>query len=273
MNCKNCNTLLLEKDQFCNHCGGKIIKNKLTFKNLLESFSEQFLNYDNKFLQTFKTLFSKPEDVIGSYINGTRKKYVNVISYFAIAITISGLQLFILNKFFPEVMDISNIVTEGAEEVSQKNMKIISDYQSLFMMLYVPFYAIIARLVFLKNKKFNFTEITVMFMYILAQISLIGAVLTLIFAIFGITLGTITVILFPIQIVYSAYCLKGLYNLSIKSIVLKTLLFFLVLFLILIALMIIFIVFGIIYYGGLKEFGEAQRAVSYLASSSINWTS
>jgi hypothetical protein len=92
MDCKNCQTSLSETAEYCYHCGGKIIKNHLTIRNLFEHFSEAFLNYD-RFLQTFIGLFTAPEEVIGCYISGTRKKYVNVISYFAIAITISDLQL------------------------------------------------------------------------------------------------------------------------------------------------------------------------------------
>ncbi|PHR71636.1 MAG: hypothetical protein COA67_06375 [Lutibacter sp.] len=83
-------------------------------------FNEQFLNYDNKFLQTFIHLFTKPEVVIDGYINGTRKKYVNVISYFAIAITLSGLQMFILNKFFPEMLDFSSLDDKNMAEFQKK---------------------------------------------------------------------------------------------------------------------------------------------------------
>ena len=86
MDCKNCSFLIQENDNFCPSCGGKVIHNRLTIKNLFEHFSEQFLNYDNKFLQTFIHLFTKPEVVIGGYINGTRKKYVNAISFFAISV-------------------------------------------------------------------------------------------------------------------------------------------------------------------------------------------
>ena len=76
MECKNCSSQLQENDDYCNSCGAKVIRNRLTLKNLFEHFGEEFLNYDNKFLRTFIRLFRKPEDVIGSYINGTRKKYV-----------------------------------------------------------------------------------------------------------------------------------------------------------------------------------------------------
>ena len=94
MNCKNCNTSLIEGNDFCGFCGAKVIRNRLTIKNLLAHFSEQFLNYDNQFLKTFLHLFTKPEVVIGGYIDGTRKKHVNVISYFAIALTLFRITTF-----------------------------------------------------------------------------------------------------------------------------------------------------------------------------------
>ena len=68
MRCKNCQTKFLIESDFCYNCGAKVIRNRLTLKNLLNDFSEQFLNYDNKFLQTFIQLFKKPEVVIDGYI-------------------------------------------------------------------------------------------------------------------------------------------------------------------------------------------------------------
>ena len=57
-------------------------------------------------------MFSAPHRVIGEYIGGVRKKYVNVISYFAIAITFSGIQIFIVRKFFPETLDLSILLPD-----------------------------------------------------------------------------------------------------------------------------------------------------------------
>lgn len=64
MDCKNCNTSLVEIQNFCSDCGAKVIRNRLTIRNLFEHFSATFLNYDNKFLQTFIGLFTKPEEII-----------------------------------------------------------------------------------------------------------------------------------------------------------------------------------------------------------------
>ena len=82
MNCKNCHTELSEHDDYCRNCGARIIRNRLTFRNLFEHLSETFFNYDNKLLRTLIDLIKKPEDVIVGYINGVRKKYVNPISMF-----------------------------------------------------------------------------------------------------------------------------------------------------------------------------------------------
>jgi len=170
MECKNCSLSLQTHHNYCPHCGAKVIRKRLTLKALFSHFIEQYLNFDNKFIKTFINLFKKPEDVIGCYINGTRKKYVNVISYFAIALTITGLEWYILNTFFPEAIDISAAVIGGSEEQAAKSIGFMQEYASIILMFFVPFYAFMSRIVFLKNKTFNYTEHLVIFMYVIAQI-------------------------------------------------------------------------------------------------------
>lgn len=259
MACKNCYTSLSVESDFCNICGGKVIRNRLTVKHLFEHFSETFFNYDNKFLQTFINLFKKPEDVIGSYINGTRKKYVNVISYFAIAVTVSGLYLFILNKFFPETMDYSMFAAPGQEEFNKKNVSFVQEYMSLLMMLYVPLYALMARMTFIGVKKFNFTELLVVFLYLQAQMSIITAIASVVFSSMGINQGIVSIIFIPLMILYSAFCLKRLYNINFRHIFLRTLLFLVVL---LFTFFVIIIIVLIIKHsdGSLQEMIEAQKA-------------
>ena len=78
MNCKNCNNTLKENQRFCDYCGSPILKNRLTPKILLRQINEEFLSIDNKFLQTFLVLITKPEEVIDGYLNGLRKRYNGV---------------------------------------------------------------------------------------------------------------------------------------------------------------------------------------------------
>jgi len=260
MECKNCQASLIPESDYCYSCGGKIIRNRLTLKNLFEHFSETFLNYDNKFLQTFIKLFTKPEEVIGSYINGTRKKYADVISYFAIAITVAGIQLFVLNKFFPESLDFSSITKNGTENMSKNVFDFVKEYQSIAMMINVPVYALISKIVFIKERKFkyNYTEHLVIFMYILAQISLMNSILIAIGASLGFTIGTLSLIFGPLQIIYSGYCLKRVFELDIKNFILRTVIFILCLIILSIVFSIIFILI-VKLNGGLENFIEAQK--------------
>lgn len=262
-NCKNCNTQLLSKNDFCPNCGGKVIRNRLTIKALFAHFSEQFLNYDNKFLKTFLHLFTKPEEVIDGYINGTRKRYVNVISYFAIALTVAGLHLFILQKFFPEMMDFSAMIMEGQEDMfDASSMNKILEYQSLLMMAYIPFLALISKIVFFNIKKYNYTEHVVMFVYIIAQTSIISAIIAVFAAVFGITYGEISFALLLPLFIYITYCLKKLYNLNLKRIFIKTLIFipiFLLFYLVSILLFGLSYVIYIVVTGNLQEFMETFK--------------
>lgn len=229
MNCKNCQTVITPNTNFCNSCGAKVIRNRLTLKAIFTSFSEQFLNYDNKFLKTFLHLFSKPQEVIGGYINGTRKKYVNVISYFAIAITISGLQIFILQKFFPEVFELNIPTAKGQEEMQKKISEFTFEYNSFILMAFIPIFALMAKITFLNIKKFNYTELIVILMYINAQTTIFGSILAILFASLNLSFIYVSMILIPINIIYTAFCFKRLYGLSLKRIILKTLLFIVVL--------------------------------------------
>ena len=262
MKCKNCNTTLSLENNYCNACGAKVIRNRLTLKNLFSDFIETYLNYDNKFIQTFINLFKKPEDVIGNYINGTRKKYVNVISYFTLAITISGLYLLIMNKFFPESIDFSVFSNPGQEEFQKRNVGFVQEYQALFMMLYVPIYALMARATFIGINKYNYTELLVIFLYIQAQLSIASAVLgIMVISLFGINQGVFSLIAIPLMIVYSAFCLKRLYKLNYKNIILRTLLFLVILIM---AFAILSVIMAIIMFlnGNFQSMIEAQKAAT-----------
>ncbi len=264
MNCKNCHTNLVSESEFCYTCGGKVIHNRLTFRNLFEHISETFFNYDNKLWRTFIDLFVRPEAVIEPYINGVRKRYVNPISYFGLALTLTGLYTLIINKYFPETFDFSIITAPGQEEFQRKNMNFVQEYQSLVMMFYIPIYALIARISFIGLKKFNYTELLVIFMFTQAQISIASALVTLITAFFGVTMGAVSLISLPLMILYNAFCLKRIYNLNFSGILLRTLLFMVVLG---ITFVILGIVMAVIMFinGDFEKMIEAQKAAREVA--------
>lgn len=231
MLCKNCETNLNEKSDFCYQCGAKVIRNRLTIRNLFEHFSEQFLNYDNKFLLTIKHLFSKPEIVINGYVEGVRKKYINPITFFAISLTISGLYLFIIQKFFPNAMDFSQLYAdENTQKIPAKTSSITLEYHSLLYFVLIPVLALISWVLFLKNN-FNFTEHIVIYLYTMSMgsiITSIGSILILLTIpdIFFIT--SVLSILF--LILFHCYLLKRVFQLNTTQIIIKTILFLIIFF-------------------------------------------
>ncbi len=260
MNCKNCSTKLGTSFNFCPECGAKIITKRITFKSIMHNISEQFFNYDNKILKTFIHLFSKPEAVIVGYIDGVRKRYINVLQYFAISLTITGLQFFILNTFFenPFNLDFSSFGIskavpnpESIEKYFQSISEIMNKYYSLIYVLSIPISAIGFWLVYkLYQKKYNFSEHIIINTYYSAQLLIILAFLAIIFALFGVSYMDFSFYSMPFSFIYLWYVLKRVYQMSVFDSLAYIIIFFFayaVLFVILgIASLIIGILIGLL---------------------------
>lgn len=224
MECKNCKTALHEQSEYCHKCGGKIIRKRLSFKNLFEHLSETFFNYDNKLLRTFTKLFTDPEDVIMGYIKGVRKRYINPISFFGLALTLSGLSIFILQKFysdslvFPETFKNSNM----SEDVFNKLFENISEYNSLFYSALVPLFAIISLIIFL-DKKYNFTEHLIIYLYSMSLLSILmvflGQIILFVSPSSYFSYGLFTWVL---MFAYHCYALKKVFKLSLGNLALRS---------------------------------------------------
>ncbi|WP_439153169.1 DUF3667 domain-containing protein [Winogradskyella sp.] len=224
MNCKNCHTELLQEDDYCRKCGGKVIRNRLSFKNLFEHLSETFFNYDNKLLRTFVQLIKNPEDVIVGYIDGVRKKYINPISFFGLSLTLSGLSIFILKKFYIEHLDFSNLFegVKASQDIMNATSGGVLEYNSLFYSFLIPLMAFVSWITFL-DKKLNFTEHIIIYLYSMSLLS-----------IFSVIVGQIVLLVTPssyliysmsfwlIMLVYHSYALKRIFKLSLGNLILKT---------------------------------------------------
>ena len=143
MNCKTCGHTLRSDFRYCPNCGAKIIRNRLTLKNVWQDLSFQVFNLDNTFLKTFRHLFTQPDGVIRSFISGARKKYMNPVSYFAIAITLSGLNFYVLRNWYGITLTENNL-----NNANSPNMDFIFDYQGLLSYLMMPLYALMKWILF-----------------------------------------------------------------------------------------------------------------------------
>jgi len=169
MKCKNCELPLQNDYSFCSNCGAKIIRNRLTLKNLWFDITERYFNIDNTFFKTLWHLIIKPEIVIDGYISGVRKKYLNPISYLGIAITLSGFIVFLMKKKSHLInFDVFDMGVNT--DYGQSIIDFTTDYQAILFIIYIPMMAAASWLAY-EKKKYNFTERLLVFMYTLAQYS------------------------------------------------------------------------------------------------------
>ncbi len=222
MNCKNCQTELSVESGYCYSCGGKVIRNRLTIRNLYYYFAETFFNYDNKFLQTIIKLIVNPKDVIDSYVHGTRKRYIEPLSFFAISLTISGLYIFIVRKYFPELFEFSELYQSDAQkEFANKITEITTEYISLLNFAIIPALALISRIVFYNNR-YNYSEHLVIYFFTMSLFSMFSVVCTLIIAaFFQMPLLTISSLLYLTFFLYHCYLMKQVFDLSFKQLLVK----------------------------------------------------
>ncbi|WP_373017384.1 DUF3667 domain-containing protein [Muriicola sp.] len=225
MKCKNCQTPQRTDFKYCPACGAKVVVHRLTFKNLTYDITERYFNLDNTFIRTFVQLLVRPEQVIDSYIQGVRRRYLNPISHLGIALTLSGIIVFVMQKVMtPEIFFAYG--QQLSEEVAGKLYNTVFDYSSLFFILYIPVFAIAGFLTF-NRKEYLLSEYIIAFIYILSQWSIFlfpVSLTVLIFApSFYIDLSFPTLFL---MIGYSVFAMQRIHRFQNAAAILRSILFF-----------------------------------------------
>lgn len=227
MNCKNCELHLEENTNYCSDCGAKVIRNRLTIRNLFEHITETFFNYDNKLLRTLRDLTVRPQIVIDDYVSGVRMRYVNPISLFALVLTISGISLFILQKFYADALDLrpimeqSGIYTEEMLDQLDESTGSVMEYSSLIYSAMVPVFALISALIFY-DKRYNLTEHVIIYLYSMSILSLFSVVtMQLVLMINSNWYWGLSLLIWPIMFVYHSFLLKKLFKLTGWELVLR----------------------------------------------------
>lgn len=236
MNCKNCNESINIDNKFCSECGGKVVKERITFKKLLSNFTSEFFGWDNKYFVTLKNLIITPEKVIKSYIGGTRKRYVSPFAFLAIATTIS---ILVFNYYAEDYLDyyasmndqqtgfiFESLLDEEALKEMQKNQQENAAFNSAFLefglrysnflvFLFLPFYTLIAYFIF--RKPYNYGEHLIINCYIQGMAFLMSVLLFLI-SIFILPVFGFYLIL---QVLFYAYVYKRVYGHSVGKFILS----------------------------------------------------
>jgi len=81
--CLNCGTIV--EDIFCPKCGQKNTQSRRSFYALFVDFFSGFINYDNSFWHTTRSLFCSPGKLSIEYMAGKRKTYLPPVQLYLLA--------------------------------------------------------------------------------------------------------------------------------------------------------------------------------------------
>lgn len=257
MHCKNCSTKLSNSQNYCYECGGKVITKRLTFKSICNEINNHFFNLDNKILKTFIELFVKPRGVIVDYINGTRKKHVNVIQYFGISLTLVGIQVFLMNTIFKDALhesmnfmdSLNNMPNSDKNPFANFNMEHYNNYQSVIYVFSVPISAFSswAACYIIGERKYNFTEHIVINLYYSSQIIILSSFLFIIFLFLSIDYLAISTIVTILTFAYFYFILHKVFKTKTIESVARFLLIMVVYAILFALVFVLFVIFGIVY--------------------------
>lgn len=266
MNCKNCNEVLEDEALFCDHCGAKVIKNRISLRFLLgELFAS--MGFESIYFLTLKKMFTAPHEVIQEYLGGVRKRYINPFAYLAVGAAVS---LIVFNYFSDDYLrmqesfnkeqiaeakeliskDLTTIKGLSEKELEKLKVKqsaakiqigfvetwstFLLKYFNISTFLFLPFYALISKLTY--NKRLNYGE------HIVANAYLQGTTMYTMVICFLLSIFVhpqIFMLSMLIVILYYLYAYGKLYKLNFTQSVVKLLKFIPVLLLVTVPLMII----------------------------------
>ncbi|CAL2092210.1 DUF3667 domain-containing protein [Tenacibaculum sp. 190524A05c] len=282
MTCKNCGHKLEHDASFCDKCGAKVVKNRITFKLLLSELFASF-GLDSLYANTLRKMFSKPHEVLKDYLDGARKKYVNPFAYLAVG---AALSLIVFNFYSKEFIDVNNSFNQNRTEtlkekanidlsklthLSEKEiaklkrqqqeaelaLKLGDTYYDIFVryfniisFLFLPFYAFISYMTFRKPN--NYGEHIIINSYIQGTTMYISIVFFLVAMLISPKIYPFGTIGF---IAYYLYTFGKMYDLTTKQYILKFLRFCVVslITILIIAIFITVISYAIGFFTGYKN--------------------
>jgi hypothetical protein len=218
-----------------------------------------------------------------------RKRHLRLSNYLAVAITVSGLLIFALQKYFPEAMDMSWILDVDnpmfRDNPALKQMQEEGanawwmEYQAVLYIINIPIYALLSKLTFYNQKTYSYLKHMVIVGYSQAHISIVLFIPLLISIILGYNYMKMSYVVILIMFLYSCYVYKRIFALSFRQILGRVLLFFAILLGLIIVYMIIVIAFVLITGVGIpsqptpENIEVVKDTIAYITSSAINWTS
>lgn len=187
MKCKNCENDFV--GSYCNECGQKVM-DRLTIKGVWNLIIDDVFEVNKGLLYTLKQLWVNPGKTSLDFINGKTKNYYSPLKYLIFWTAI----YFILNSLIDnrQGQSIENLIFNQSKPFSAGSFRDYMDiYQEMifrhpdiFYLGLTPFLAIVSFVIY-RKRKFHFTELLILYLYILGQIIFVVAVTIPLISLFG----------------------------------------------------------------------------------------
>lgn len=237
MSCINCSYQLSDHDKFCPNCGNKVIQGKVTLKSLLGEFANRFLSFDSKFFVTVKDLTLRPEKVINAYLQHNRVKYLTPINFLIIGGIFGSFFSYLMINDYLGVVDYNSFDFSGAgqqknnplakdfPETMKKVMILSQKYYSISLFATIPIIALVSKVVFFNYKQYNFAEHSILYSYSYANYLILSYLFIPFFLINDSYINKFSYLTFLTIFLYHIFVIKRFFGLTLKKLLLKTLLF------------------------------------------------
>lgn len=132
-----------------------------------------------------------------------------------------------IRKYFPQFFDFADsLYTDDlSKEIGKKILEFTNEFNSLLNFLFIPFIALISRIVFY-IERYNFTEHLVIFFYTMSLFSMFSILTNLLVLLFIPDYFLIwTSVIYFFFFIYHCYIFTGIFSLSFKRLLFRILLF------------------------------------------------
>jgi hypothetical protein len=167
--CQNCNQII--STNFCGNCGQKKYK-RIDRKYIWDEIQYTFLHTNKGFLYSVKSILKNPGKTAKEFVDGNR---VNHYKPILLAFVLSGISAFISLKILGIYNMMESFYAEQHinSEFINYYMAIKSSYNSIIMLLLIPFFAFFTKLAFRKWGH-NYYEHIVLNSYVLCYYTLLN---------------------------------------------------------------------------------------------------
>ncbi len=166
---------------YCNNCGQKDIKDKISLKTIFSDFLQVIFFIESPIINTARSLIVKPGVFVHSYLKGKRKPFLSPMQFFLFSVTIYLIAFNLIGDEYFKIINRSLYDTSSSKVgVIGLNTKIIQEHVrrniDLFYFLQPLVFALFYRLLFSKSKT-NYAESLIFAIYLVGIGLLISTII------------------------------------------------------------------------------------------------